>query len=85
MQGESKLVIVRPDLHEPRPYAPPPPGRWDWVRPGDWFAVIAKPVARFLDKWFKTHYVGCGPCGRRQQAMNRWPAKVIHWVKTLTI
>lgn len=83
MQGPTKFIIVRPDLDKPAPYPLPP--KWSWIKPGDWFALIAKPVARFLDKWFYTHYTGCGPCGKRQEAMNRWPAKVIHWLKSLTI
>lgn len=81
MQGESKLIILRPDLHEPRMPSPKPP---PFLPLGDWFSIIAKPVARFLDKWFKTHYVGCGACGHRQEVMNRWPAKVILWAKSLT-
>jgi hypothetical protein len=85
MQGPTRLIILRPDLNVPRPHIPPPRKWHSWIRPGDWLAVLAKPIARFLDKWFRTHYAGCDPCGQRQAAMNRWPAKVIHWFKTLTI
>ena len=86
MHGKTQLRVIRYDLHEPLVSpSQPAPVVHSRLRLGDWFAVIAKPVARFLDKWFKTHYVGCGPCGARQQAMNRWPAKFILWLKSLTI
>lgn len=75
------MIIIRRDLHEP--ITPPLPPPKPWFRPGDIVAFFAHPVARFLDKWFKTHYVGCGPCGQRQQAMNRWPSKVILSAKKL--
>lgn len=82
MRGESYLIILRPDLHEPIIHAPPTK---PFFRPGDWFAFFAKPVARLLDKYFKTHYVGCGPCGQRQEAMNHWPAKVLKFLLTFYI
>lgn len=37
---------------------------------GDAVALVAKPVARVIDRFFKTHLENCQACAERQKKLN---------------
>ena len=40
------------------------------MRLGDKVEIVAKPIAKVVDKVFKTNLQNCGKCGERKQWLN---------------
>ena len=48
---------------------------WDYrggFRPGDAVAAVAQPIARGIDKVFRTDLAGCRRCKKRQADLNKF-------------
>jgi hypothetical protein len=60
---------------DPKAYCPRPwPSRWSAARfgLGDLVSSVAEPIARASDAIFKTNLVGCEPCAKRREALNKF-------------